>query len=83
MSGVKPQDLDNPHEFPMMYVHVWDAFLRLNNARTSNGFGANQISYLDIDAYCRVTGSAFNEHELDLIKQLDSMNLKHINKETK
>jgi hypothetical protein len=83
MRGVKPDELDNPHELPMMYAHVWDGFLRLNNDRGSNGFSANAIGYLQIEAFCRLTKSEFSAHEIELIKRLDLISLKHINKASK
>lgn len=83
MRGIKPPALDNPTEFPMLFVHVWDAFLRLSSSRSNNGFSANPISYLDIEAYCRLTDSHFSELELDALRQLDSMMIKNFNKDSK
>lgn len=83
MRGIKPPSLDNPIEFPMLFVNVWDAFLRLSSARTSNGFSANPISYLDIEAYCRLTDLRFSELELDTFRKLDSMMIKNFNKDSK
>jgi len=62
---------------------VWQAFLRLSSARTSNGFGANPLTYLEIDAFCRLTNQQFSNFELDIIKQLDSLAMKHIQKDKK
>jgi hypothetical protein len=68
---------------PMIYMDVWQAFLRLSSARTSNGFGANPLTYLEIDAFCRLTNQHFSSFELDIIKQLDGLAMKHMTKEKK
>jgi hypothetical protein len=68
---------------PMILFEIWQVFLRLNSARTSNGFGANPLTYLEIDAFCRLTNQHFSSFELDIIKQLDSLVLKQITKEKK
>ncbi len=83
MKGSPPEGLINPNELPMIYFDVWQAFLRLSSARTGNGFGANPLTYLEIDAFCRLTNQHFSSFELDIIKQLDGLALKHITKEKK
>lgn len=83
MRGFAPEGLINPQELPLNLFDVWQAFLRLSSARTSSGFGANPLTYLEIDAFCRLTNHHFSSFELDIIKQLDSLVLKQITKEKK
>lgn len=81
MKGVKPPELINPVEFPMLYAEVWHSFLRLNSKRTSNGFGANPISYLEIDAFCRLTNTYFTSEEIQVLEMLDGLVLKQLRKD--
>lgn len=52
--------------------HVFEWFRDLNSARTSNGFGYNPLSYSEIMAWCRLSGTHLTTFELSLIKDLDN-----------
>lgn len=56
---------------PPAMRYLFDRFLRLSERRQSNGFGASRITYLEIDAYQRVTGFRFQPWEVRLIERLD------------
>lgn len=58
-------------ELPFEAVHIWNHFVRLSGARTGNGFGANPISFSEMDAYSRLCGWAFDPWEIDAIRLLD------------
>lgn len=70
-TGVKPKALDELVEMPSSCFHVWKMFIELNNARGSNGFGVNPISYTEIYSYCKLHAIDIDEWELDLIKEFD------------
>ena len=56
---------------------VWGWFIELNGARTSNGFGANPITYSEISAWRELTGAETTPGDIDAIKQLDRVYLTH------
>lgn len=58
-------------DFPEELRHVWEWFLDLNSRR-SVGMAANPISYVDIDAYCRLYGVAMLTWEIEMICLLDN-----------
>ena len=70
-TGVKPKALEELVEMPSSCFHVWKMFIDLNNARGSNGFGVNPISYTEIYSYCKLHTIDIDEWELDLIKEFD------------
>lgn len=55
---------------------MWTWFLDLHNSRTSNGYGANPISYSDMKAYFDLFQITPNEHEVITLRQLDNIALK-------
>ncbi len=80
MKGIKPQGLINPAQFPMVFAFLWECFLRMSNKRTNNGFGVNPITYLEIDAFSRLTNTQFSRYEIEIIETLDSLALNQIRK---
>lgn len=68
---------------PSCYIHIWEWFLELNRCRSSNGFGLNSISFLEIDAWSRLTGNKPKPFELRAIQELDVTFLTLQNKKTK
>lgn len=79
-TGVKPEALE-PLPFPELLTDVWGYFLELHNARTSNGFGINPISFTEIDAWARLTNKPVSPGDINIIRQLDNIFLKHNAKE--
>lgn len=70
--GVDVDDLlERPQELPETVAHLWVAFCQMSNARTSNGFGPNPLTYHDVEAWSRVTGVELTAWEIDVLKRLD------------
>jgi len=46
-------------------------FLDLNAARTSSGFGANPLSYREMESFSRLTGHPLAPWQVDLITAMD------------
>lgn len=81
-SGFTPDQLKGA-EFPEFFRSVWSYFLELCSARTSNGFGANPITFLDIKTWAELTQTPISPNEVRIIKQLDSIYLTHQAKKSK
>jgi hypothetical protein len=63
--------------------HVWKFFIDLNNARGSNGFGMNALSYTETKAYFDLHEILPLPYELDAIRILDRLLLEQMQKEQK
>lgn len=50
---------------------VWGHFLALDSTRTSNGYGANPLSFTDIKSYFELIQETPEPHEVKLINTLD------------
>ena len=74
-TGNKPAELDSIVELPDSMLQVWHWFIELNNARSSNGFGVNPLSYVEIDAYFRLNQITPETWEVSVIKKLDNIAL--------
>ena len=59
-------------ELPESCYAVWKWFIDLHNARTSNGFGVNPITYTEIKCYFDLIDIRPEAWELELIKRFDS-----------
>jgi hypothetical protein len=59
-------------ELPESCYSVWKWFLDLHNARSSNGFGVNPISYTEIKSYFDLIEIKPEDWELELLKKLDA-----------
>jgi hypothetical protein len=80
--GEKPARFDKYH-LPELFEQSWQDFLELHNARSSNGFGVNPISYLEIDAWTRLNRITLSLSDIKIIKALDNVFLKQQAKESK
>lgn len=72
-AGIKP--LPHFYEVPLRYgesLYIVERFFDLSIGRTSSGFGLTPLTWLDIDAYCRLRKIEFTNWELDLLRLLDS-----------
>jgi len=63
-------DLAGP-DLPLAGAHLWQWFLELNAARTSNGWGPNAIGYGELQAWARLTRRAPAAHEVEALRALD------------
>lgn len=69
-TGRRPPELDGP-AVPFQLAHLLDWFRELNTGRTGNGFGANPLSWGEIDAWIRLTGRTVRDWEIGLLRALD------------
>lgn len=58
-------------KMPRALEHIWAWFCELNSARTSNGFGANPITYSEIAAWSALTLNVPTPWEVSLLKRID------------
>jgi hypothetical protein len=56
---------------PSCLAYLWDIFCRLSSRRGSNGSGPNLITYIEIDAFQRVSGVRLNAWEVQTIEAFD------------
>lgn len=68
-------------ELPEEMQYVWEYFLRLNQRRTGNGFGANPLSFTEIESFFRLNQIEYSPDEVFLIELLDNVALEHFDKE--
>jgi hypothetical protein len=68
----QPELHDGP-ELPLEALHVWDWFREIAANRTSNGFGPNPITFLDIRAWSELSGHAIRASEFRTIVMLDQL----------
>ena len=71
-TGVKPKELDELVELPEVFSYLWADFLRLNSNRTSNGFGINPISLLDIVLYYQLYKIDVQPWEVEVLQYFDN-----------
>jgi hypothetical protein len=75
-TGVKPPQLE-PVPIPPTLEYLWLDFLELNDARTSNGYSMNPITFTELDAWNRLARKRITAQEISIIKQLDGVFLQH------
>ena len=80
-TGIKPKELEDLIELPEGYHQVWKFFIDLHNARGSNGFGINPISYTEIKSYFDLMQIQAEDYEVTLIKLFDKEVLNAYEKE--
>lgn len=76
-------ELQDLATLPDSMGYVWGWFIELHNARTSNGFGLNPITYVDMQAYFDLYQIVPQDWQVQLIKQLDSIALSAFAKQQK
>lgn len=55
---------------PDEFAYLWNAFLRLN-ARRSVGFAIEPITFLELDAFTRLSGLRLRPWEIAILEDLD------------
>lgn len=50
---------------------LWAVFLELHTCRGSTGMGPQRITYMDVDAFQRVSGVSLKAWERDAIRRAD------------
>lgn len=53
--------------------YLWQWFWEINDSRSSNGFGPNPISYLEIQAWNDLTMKLIHPWEVETIKKMDAI----------
>lgn len=61
-----------PPELPWELAHLWTAFLQLNQARGSNGFGPSALSFCEIEAWTRLMRWELRPWEVETLQRLDA-----------
>lgn len=64
-------------ELPESCYYIWKWFIDLDSSRSSNGFGIDPINYADVLAYFNLYDIEPMDYELQAIKKLDSIAIKH------
>lgn len=57
---------------PEEFTFAWGSFIDLQATRGSNGFSSNPITYLEIEAYMRLSGRVLLPYEIRAIKVIDT-----------
>jgi hypothetical protein len=80
-TGRMPEELQPPCELNELFYDAWKFFLDLHSSRSSNGFGLNPISYLEIQSYISVLQIQMQPWEIELIKLFDNTALQVISEQ--
>jgi hypothetical protein len=64
----------------MALFYLWRIFNRLRRRVGSNGFGANPITWPDIDAFCRHSRFYLVPWEIEILEMLDNVFLEQQSK---
>lgn len=65
------KELQDLVSLPESMYGIWGHFISLDSQRSSNGYGANPLSYLEIKAYFDLIGEYPDLHEVKLLTRLD------------
>lgn len=74
-TGVAPEELIPPCEFPSLLSHIWAAFLRLNRSRRGGFSGPEPLSYTEIKNYMETTKRRLEPWQVDTLIDLDTIYL--------
>lgn len=72
-TGKVPDFIVNAPPLPEGCEMLWQRFLSLHLSRGSAGFGMARITFVDIDAFQRVTRTMLSPWEIDLIRKADNL----------
>lgn len=67
--------MPDPPALPPDFVHLWNSFIELHQARGSGGFGPLAIPYSEIVSYCRLSALELSPWEVKVIRALDTVYL--------
>lgn len=76
--GKVPAELQEYYDlyFPVELSNYWEDFLEINKKRTRGESGDNPLTFLEIDAWARLTNAHPTQLWLDIIDMLDHVWLK-------
>ena len=60
---------------------IADRFFDISSGRSSNGWGVSPITWLDLDAYCRLRRTKMSNWEMDLLRMIDGYFCKYANED--
>ena len=72
-TGEVPAMLRDAPALPPSCAQLWTDFSELHGSRGSTGWGAQRITYLDIEAWQRVNGVMLSAWEIVCIRQADDI----------
>jgi hypothetical protein len=72
-SGNMPKMLRDAPELPDGLQSLWAAFLELHDSRGSTGWGPARVTFADMEAHRRMTGTELQPWQVDLIRQADNL----------
>jgi hypothetical protein len=59
--------------FPLHDAYLFSIFQELNASRSHNGFGYNPLTYTEVDAYRRMTGTVLNAWQVKMLMRIDQI----------
>jgi hypothetical protein len=59
--------------FPLHDAYLFGIFQELNASRSHNGFGYNPLTYTEVDAYRRMTGTVLNAWQVKMLMRIDQI----------
>jgi len=77
-----PKELENLVELPHTMLDVWNWFAELNSTRPV-GMAVGAITYTEIKNYFDLLGIEVTPQEVQIIKMLDRVSLKHSEEQDK
>lgn len=80
--GMTCDELDGP-ACPPGFGYLLEWFGELSAARTSGAFGANPITFAEINAWAQLTGNEPTPTEVQIMRRLDVAVLAVVNKASK
>lgn len=77
ITGKKPEELEQltSAPCPTCMWYLWRAFLELNTSRRSTEMGPQSLSYLEIEAWARLTRQPVSAWQVEVLMRLDALYL--------
>lgn len=72
-TGKQPEMLANAPDLPAGYVGLWQDFLSLHACRGSTGWGAQRITFADMQAYQAIARCTLSPRAVELITRADNL----------
>ena len=69
--GLAPEEAQEP-EVPFAGEHLWAWFWEVSEARASNGFCLLPLSWVDIEAWARLTATPLSPYEALTLRRMDA-----------
>lgn len=71
MTRIQHPDLTGP-PCPPEARYLWTLFTELSGTRSSNGYGPNCISWMEMQAWSQMKGLGLSPFEIDALRSLDT-----------